>query len=173
MAGNDLFIPEYYDKTDFETILTSVELDKHDKKTFKLPTEEKDRIEKILQRAVDREAGKLDENDISEDNPDGLDISLYKDESQLEELERKKKIEERRKSKPQSTPAKEKSATPKASAKKPAKKPAKTPAKNQPVKTPAKAAKAPEKTPAQEPAKAPAKTPAKASAKAPAKAPVK
>ena len=59
--------------SEFETILTSVELDKVDKTTFKLSSTEKERIEKILRRAVDREAGKLDDNDvsISEDNPDG------------------------------------------------------------------------------------------------------
>ena len=98
-SNKDLFIPEYYDKTgifqthrhitencqlriswhfiqlfaDFETILTSVELERHDKKTFKLTSTEKSRIEKILQRAVDKEEGKLDESSvsISEDNPDG------------------------------------------------------------------------------------------------------
>ena len=59
--------------SEFETILTSVELEKVDKTTFRLTSTEKERIEKILRRAVDREAGKLDVNDvsISEDNPDG------------------------------------------------------------------------------------------------------
>ena len=59
--------------SEFETILTSVELEKVDKTTFRLTSTEKERIEKILRRAVDREAGKLDANDvsISEDNPDG------------------------------------------------------------------------------------------------------
>merc|ERR1711878_182097 len=48
----DIYAPDFYDKTDFETILTSVEL--------------------------------------TEDNPDGLDISLYKGEDQLDEIEKRK-----------------------------------------------------------------------------------
>ena len=87
----DLYIPEYYDTTgivfnlfqslfwrvfnlaEFETILTSVELEKKDKKTFKLEESENQRINKILQKAVDKETGKLSEDDesLTEDNPDG------------------------------------------------------------------------------------------------------
>eukprot|EP00096_Caligus_rogercresseyi_P003311 TRINITY_DN1612_c0_g1_i3.p1 TRINITY_DN1612_c0_g1~~TRINITY_DN1612_c0_g1_i3.p1 ORF type:complete len:696 (-),score=262.72 TRINITY_DN1612_c0_g1_i3:1351-3438(-) len=108
---NDVFIPEYYDKTDFETILTSVEMEKLDKKRFRLTKIEGNRIKNILQKSVQKEEGKLesDDVDISEDNPDGLDISLYKDEDQLKELERKKRLEERRMKKqalPSSSPAK-------------------------------------------------------------------
>jgi hypothetical protein len=97
----DIYIPEYYDRTEFETILTSVELDKHGKKMFKLPKEEEERIKNILKRAFDKESGLLNEKDVrlTEDNPDGLDISIYKDEDQLKELERRKRIEERKKSK--------------------------------------------------------------------------
>ena len=59
--------------SEFETILTTVELERHEKKMFKLSNEEKERIEKILRRAVDVESGKIDEKDVSltEDNPDG------------------------------------------------------------------------------------------------------
>merc|ERR1719400_394595 len=97
----DIYIPEYYDRTEFETILTSVELDKHGKKMFKLPKDEEERIKNILKRAFDKESGLLKEKDVrlTEDNPDGLDISIYKDEDQLKELERRKRIEERKKSK--------------------------------------------------------------------------
>ena len=58
---------------EFATILTSVELDKHGKKMFKLPKAEEDRINNILKRAFDKESGKLDESDVrlTEDNPDG------------------------------------------------------------------------------------------------------
>merc|ERR1719400_1663463 len=97
----DIYIPEYYDQTEFATILTSVELDKHGKKMFKLPKSEEDRINNILKRAFDKESGKLDESDVrlTEDNPDGLDISIYKDEDQLKEIERRQKLEERKSSK--------------------------------------------------------------------------
>ena len=53
--------------------MTSVELEKKDKKTFKLDESENQRINKILQKAVDKETGKLSEDDdsLTEDNPDG------------------------------------------------------------------------------------------------------
>jgi len=87
----DLFFPEYYDKTDFEAILTSVELEKapagkpasasdatsSDKKAssekrFQLPKKELERIERLLQRSKDKEEGKeVEEAELKEDNPDG------------------------------------------------------------------------------------------------------
>ncbi|CAB4068604.1 unnamed protein product [Lepeophtheirus salmonis] len=99
--NKDVYMPEYYDKTDFETILTSVEMEKLDKKRFRLTKMEETRIKNILKKSVEKEEGTLEPNevDISEDNPDGLDISLYKDEDQLKELERKKKDEEKKKNK--------------------------------------------------------------------------
>jgi hypothetical protein len=51
--------------------LTTVELEKKDKKMFQLPPDELVRIEKILKKAVDKESGKLSESDLTEDNPDG------------------------------------------------------------------------------------------------------
>merc|ERR1719370_1893787 len=95
----DIFAHDFYDKTEFETILTSVELEKTlgRSKRMILPEEELERIKKILQRAVDKAAGKLDLSDLlTEDNPDGLDISLYKGEDQLDEIERKRKGEEKK-----------------------------------------------------------------------------
>ena len=63
---------------EFATILTSVELDKHGKKMFKLPKSEEERIKNILKRAFDKESGKLNENDVrlTEDNPDGRKNTL-------------------------------------------------------------------------------------------------
>ena len=66
--------------SEFLTILTSVELKRKEKKTFQLPQDELQRIEKILKKAFDKESGKLSENDLSltEDNPDGREcISIY------------------------------------------------------------------------------------------------
>ena len=61
---------------EFETILTSVDMDRHGKKMYKLPKSEDERIRNILKRAVDKESGKLSEKDVSltEDNPDGRKI---------------------------------------------------------------------------------------------------
>ena len=57
-----------------------------------LPEEEQARIQKILQLAKDKAEGKLDLSDmqLTEDNPDGLDISLYKGEDQLDKIEKKR-----------------------------------------------------------------------------------
>lgn len=107
---NDIYAPDFYDKTDFETILTSVELEKtlgHKSKRMILPEEELDRINKILQRANDKAAGKLDLSnlELTEDNPDGLDISLYKGEDQLDEIEKRRKDEDKQ-AKPKKQPEK-------------------------------------------------------------------
>merc|ERR1712045_887650 len=95
----DIYAPDFYDKTDFETILTSVELDKvlGKSKRMILPEEELARIEKILQRSNDKAEGKLDMSNIelTEDNPDGLDISLYKGEDQLDEIEKRRSEKEK------------------------------------------------------------------------------
>jgi len=90
----DIYAHDFYDKTEFETILTSVELDKvlGRSKRMILPGEELARINKILQRAHDKAEGKLDLSnlELTEDNPDGLDISLYKGEDQLDEIDRRR-----------------------------------------------------------------------------------
>ena len=89
---------------EFETILTSVELDKLPpapvpasktdggspakkgkkkrkeaaapamQKRFRLPKEETERIERLLQRSVDRESGKECDLNVTEDNPDGREF---------------------------------------------------------------------------------------------------
>ena len=50
-----------------------------EKKTFQLPQDELQRIEKILKKAFDKESGKLSENDLSltEDNPDGREYLSF------------------------------------------------------------------------------------------------
>ena len=74
--------------------MTSVELDKvlGKSKRMILPEEELTRVNKILQRSNEKAEGKLDMSNIqlSEDNPDGLDISLYKGEDQLDEIEKRR-----------------------------------------------------------------------------------
>ena len=67
----------HYRFAEFETILTSVELDRaEDKKSFKLPSGELERIERLLKRSFEKESGKLDsESEMTEDNPDGCKCS--------------------------------------------------------------------------------------------------
>ncbi|XP_037939675.1 putative mediator of RNA polymerase II transcription subunit 26 [Teleopsis dalmanni] len=79
-----IYIPDFYDHTDRECVLTTVELKKLDKGHLRLPEEERTRIESILKKALDVEKGIVPRPELSEENPDGLDISLYKDESQIE-----------------------------------------------------------------------------------------
>ncbi len=94
-----LYAPEYYDRTEFETILTSVDLQKKnvasedkdkeegkpkkrgrtaaaaDKRRFGLAKGELERVERLLQRSVDKEAGKAPADaELSEDNPDGREF---------------------------------------------------------------------------------------------------
>lgn len=81
---SSIFIPDFYDHTDIECVLTTVELKRVDKNQLRLPKTEKTRIENILKKAIDVEKGLVPRPNITEENPDGLDISLYKDESQIE-----------------------------------------------------------------------------------------
>lgn len=111
-AKSQVYVPDFYDVTDLECILTSVNLDK-EKQQYKLPSDELARIENILKKAM----GLLTISEITEDNPDGckricqisdisnlifvfssfnislVDLSLYKDESQLDRKDKKQKSE--------------------------------------------------------------------------------
>ena len=53
--------------------MTSLEIKRVEKKKYQLDNAEQQRIEKILQKAVDKETGKLSDNDdsLTEDNPEG------------------------------------------------------------------------------------------------------
>ncbi|CAO1392386.1 unnamed protein product [Diamesa serratosioi] len=81
---------DFYDVTDFECVLTTVDLDKLDK-SFGLPLSELQRIENILKKAIDVEKGVVPRPTVTEENPDGLDLSLYKDESQLDKASPRKR----------------------------------------------------------------------------------
>lgn len=58
-------------------------MNKIDKNKFQLTKIELLRTENILKRAIDVEAGVSEKPRVTEEHPDGLDLSLYKDESQL------------------------------------------------------------------------------------------
>lgn len=80
----DVYELDFYDNTDLECVLTTLELGRAERNKFRLPAKERERIENILKRAIDVERGVLPRPDVTEENPDGLDLSLYKNESQIE-----------------------------------------------------------------------------------------
>lgn len=67
-----------------------MELEKFGKDRYGLPEEERTRTENILRRALEVEQGKVDNLELTEEHPDGLDVSLFHDESQLKRKRRKK-----------------------------------------------------------------------------------
>jgi hypothetical protein len=51
--------------------------------------EERQRTENILRRAIEHEQGVVEDLEVTEEHPDGLDVSLFHDESQLTRKRRK------------------------------------------------------------------------------------
>jgi hypothetical protein len=68
----------FYFFTDFDCILTNLSLIRVDKGKFRLPSEELQRTKSILTRALAVEKGS-EKPEVSETHPDGLDLSLFKD----------------------------------------------------------------------------------------------
>ncbi|KAI4502254.1 hypothetical protein M0802_002936 [Mischocyttarus mexicanus] len=81
--NGEIYSPDFYDVTDFDCILTNLNLNKIDKNKFQLTKIELLRTENILKRALEVESGVSEKPRVTEEHPDGLDLSLYKDESQL------------------------------------------------------------------------------------------
>ncbi|KAF5270413.1 hypothetical protein FQR65_LT05601 [Abscondita terminalis] len=79
----ELYTPDFYDNTDFDCILTNLNLVRAGKGKYKLPPAEKIRTDSILKRALAVEKGDAKPTSLTEEHPDGLDLSLYKEESQL------------------------------------------------------------------------------------------
>lgn len=110
IKNEGIYCADFKDKIEFETILSSVEMEtekvKGNKKLrHKLDSTERERIGHILQRAIDKAEGKLDEStlQLTEDNPDGLDISLYTGEDQLDKIEERRSKGEKSKNTPKLT----------------------------------------------------------------------
>ncbi|EZA60134.1 uncharacterized protein LOC105274707 isoform X1 [Ooceraea biroi] len=82
-TNGEFYSPDFYDTIEFDCILTNLNLSKVDKHKFCLTRIELLRTENILKRAIDVEAGVSEKPRVTEEHPDGLDLSLYKDESQL------------------------------------------------------------------------------------------
>lgn len=57
--------------TDFDCILTNLNLDKVDKEKYRLPEIEQQRTESILKRALDVEKGVSEKPPVTEEHPDG------------------------------------------------------------------------------------------------------
>ncbi|XP_071445256.1 uncharacterized protein [Hetaerina americana] len=89
----EVYSPDFYDSTDFDCILTNLNLDRLERGKYRLPNVELERTQSILKRALDAEKGWSQVAPLTEEHPDGLDLSLYRDESQL-----KKRRSPRRKS---------------------------------------------------------------------------
>ncbi|KAG8179654.1 hypothetical protein JTE90_017793 [Oedothorax gibbosus] len=70
----DMYIPDFYDQTDFECVLTNLRMKRVDKNKFQLPKEERQRTLNILQRALNVENGM----DITpmQVTTDGVDVSI-------------------------------------------------------------------------------------------------
>ena len=68
---NRIYKLDFYDMTDFECVLTTVDLDKIDTKAYELPISELSRIENILKKAIDVERGVVPRPTVTEENPDG------------------------------------------------------------------------------------------------------
>ncbi|XP_054722688.1 LOW QUALITY PROTEIN: uncharacterized protein LOC129232581 [Uloborus diversus] len=82
----DIYIPDFYDQTDFECVLTNLRMKRVDKNKFMLPKEERQRTLNILQRALNVENG----IDISplQVTTDGVDVSIVgKEEEEILRLQ--------------------------------------------------------------------------------------
>lgn len=67
---------DFYDITDFECVLTTVDLEKVEGKVYELPAEEQARIESILKKAIDVQKGIVPRPTVTEENPDGCEFHL-------------------------------------------------------------------------------------------------
>ncbi|KAL3280127.1 hypothetical protein HHI36_017632 [Cryptolaemus montrouzieri] len=89
---NQIYTPDFYDNTDFDCILTNLNLERVEKGKFRLPPAEKERTDSILKRSLAAEMGEeIPSPTVNEEHPDGLDLSLYKDENQLNKRKAKKR----------------------------------------------------------------------------------
>ncbi|GBP72353.1 hypothetical protein EVAR_55121_1 [Eumeta japonica] len=80
--------PDFYDVTDMECVLTTLSMSRGAGGAQVLRAGEAARAQSILERALHAEKGET--VTLTEEHPDGLDLSLYKDESQLEKKMRKR-----------------------------------------------------------------------------------
>lgn len=73
-SGAKSYMLDFYDVTDFECVLTTVDLDKVEGKVYELPQAELARIESILKKAIDVQKGIVPRPTVTEENPDGCEF---------------------------------------------------------------------------------------------------
>jgi hypothetical protein len=64
--------------SEFDCILTNLELKKMDKSRYRLPQEEQERTQSILKRALDVEKGVAEKPPITEEHPDGCKCNIMR-----------------------------------------------------------------------------------------------
>lgn len=69
--SGEIYTPDFYDLTDFDCILTSLELVRVDKGKYRLTKTEKERTDSILKRCLAVEKGEITTPSVSEEHPDG------------------------------------------------------------------------------------------------------
>lgn len=67
----NIYSLDFYDHTDIDCVLTTVSLEKQSKGKFELTNGERERVQNILQKALDVEKGIAPRPDVTEENPDG------------------------------------------------------------------------------------------------------
>lgn len=77
-SNQGLYTLDFYDHTDIECVLTTVSLDKQSKGKFELAKTERERVQSILQKALDVEKGVVPRPNVTEENPDGRKWFLRK-----------------------------------------------------------------------------------------------
>nr|CAD7455253.1 unnamed protein product [Timema tahoe] len=106
----DVYTPDFYDATvssgqlRLATIVPTLLREHHRVKLFHLPEEERERTNSILKRALDVEKGVSEKPSVTEEHPDGwvcelVDLSLFRDESQLKTKKVSKQASKRKKAK--------------------------------------------------------------------------
>lgn len=67
----EIYTPDFYDLTDFDCILTNLDLERVDKGQYRLVKAEKERTDSILKRCLAVEKGEITNPSVSEEHPDG------------------------------------------------------------------------------------------------------
>ncbi|XP_072932911.1 uncharacterized protein [Epargyreus clarus] len=91
-STGETYKPDFYDVTDMECVLTTLSVSRAGSGgAQRLAAGERARATSILQRALRAELGEhAAAVPVTEEHPDGLDLSLYTDESQLDKKSRKR-----------------------------------------------------------------------------------
>ena len=88
----DHYKPDFFDKTDFECVLTNLRLVRSGKGRYQLPEDERKRATNILQRALNVEKGVSDIPDPRQVVADGVDVSIIGKAEEMELVEIVSKI---------------------------------------------------------------------------------